>query len=124
MSCDSFSFDIIGLSEIYKIHENVSYDYDGYNFEYKTRSDNDDGRGGVALYVKDNITYTVRQDLSVFNAHVIESLFIEIKLSKQKSIVVGVIYRPNTAPLADVDSFIRSINDVVNTVSLENKHLM
>ena len=55
------------------------------------------------MFIKDHINYTLREDLSVFIPHVFESLFIEFGTSKKT--VLGIIYRPNTAPKADIDLF-------------------
>ena len=38
----------------------------------------DDNRGRVELFVKDNICYTIRNDLSIFIPYVIVTLFTEI----------------------------------------------
>ena len=45
-------------------------------------------RGGVGMYIHDNIDYTVRHDLSVFGPHIIETLFIEIR-EKKKTIQIS-----------------------------------
>ena len=52
----------------------MSYDLQGYHsIISKTRAPDDDGRGGVALYIKDTFPVDTRKDLSVFIPHVIES---------------------------------------------------
>ena len=50
---------------------------------------------GVAIFIKENIEYTIPSDLSTFNEH-IESVFIEINndaMTINRNIVIGVIYR-------------------------------
>ena len=62
-----------------------------------------------------------RDDLSIFIPHVIETIFVEIKVNETKSVIVGVTYRPNSFPHADIDLFIQKITEVANIISLENK---
>jgi len=107
---DNFRFDIIGLSEIFRVPNNVFYNRDGYHsLEYKTRAEDDDGRGGVGLFINSDLVYTVRTDLSLFIPHVCETLFIELCTISAKKIIVGIIYRPNTQPLASLDIFTETI---------------
>ena len=82
----------------------MSFNITGYHcLQFQTRSDTDDGRGGVGLFINSNFTYVKRDDLSVFIPHVIESVFFEIQINERKTIIVGVVYRPNTQPRADID---------------------
>ena len=48
----------------------------------KTRLDND--RGGVGLYVSAECDYRLRDDLTLFIPHIIESLFVEIVCQESK----------------------------------------
>ena len=76
LNIKQLNVDIIGLTEVFQMHENINYDLDGYNpIEYKTRIE---GRGRVAMYINDSLNYKVQNDLSVFIRHVIESIYIEI----------------------------------------------
>ena len=76
MSTNKFQFDLIGLTEVLKICDDVNYKLNGYHdLQFNTRPDTDDGHGGVALYIKDNLTYVKRDDLSIFILHVFESIF-------------------------------------------------
>ena len=52
----------------------------------------------LAFFIKDDISFNIREDLSTFIPHVFESVFIEISPKSGKHSIVGVIYRPNTAP--------------------------
>ena len=59
----------------------MSFNITGYHcLQFQTRSDTDDGRGGVGLFINSNFTYVKRDDLSVFIPHVIESGFLKSKL--------------------------------------------
>ena len=74
---DNFAFDMIGVSEVYRCENDSRLSLPGYH-DMLTRCREDGARGGVGLFVKDNINYIVRDDLSVFISHVFESLFIEL----------------------------------------------
>ena len=62
-----------------------------------------------------------RDDLSVFIPHVIESVFFEIQINERKTIIVGVVYRPNTQPRADIDIFMQKIIEIQSKIKEENK---
>ena len=83
MSTTKFQFDFIGLTEIC---DDVNYKLNGYHdLQFNTRPDTDDGNGGVALYIKDNLTYVKRDDLSIFIPHVFESIFFLISCNSKKT---------------------------------------
>ena len=48
--------------------------------------------GGVAIYIKKTINYTLRNDLTLMNEGIFESLFIDIQFGNDK-ITCGTIYR-------------------------------
>ncbi len=59
----------------------MSFNITGYHcLQFQTRTDTDDDLGGVGLFINSNFTYVKRDDLSVFNPHVIESVFLKSKL--------------------------------------------
>ena len=100
----------------------MSFNITGYHcLQFQTRSDTDDGRGGVWLFINSNFTYGKRDDLSVFIPHVIESVFFEIQINERKTIIVGVVYRPNTQPRADIDIFMPKIIETQSKIKEENK---
>lgn len=119
---DTFCFDVIGISEVFKCDRDQRLKLPGFH-ELITRTRDDDNRGGVGLFIKDNINFKVRDDLSVFIPHVFESIFIEISngsnsLSKN---IVGIIYRPNTQPRADIDIFSTTLYDIMDLINNERK---
>ena len=100
----------------------MSFNITGYHcLQFQTRSDTDDGRGGVGLFINSNFTYVKRDDLSVFIPHVIESVFFEIQINERKTIILGVVYRPNTQPRADIDIFMQTIIEIQSKIKEENK---
>ena len=118
----NFSFDFIGLSEVFNVERDQRLNLPGYHdIVYRTR---DDGRGGggVGLFVKENISFRVRHDVSVFIPHIMESIFIEVLNEKGKTLkIVGTIYRPNTLPRADIEVFIETFCNILELVNSENK---
>jgi len=125
ISSTEFHFDIIGLTEIFKIHDNINYNIHGYHpLQYNTRPQNSGGKGGVGIYINDNIYFNKRDDLSVFIPHVFESIFVEIKTKAKEYVVIGIIYRPNTAPKADLDIFTHTLAELNDIIASENKCLL
>ena len=76
MHTDNFSFDFIGLCEVFNFERDQRLNLPGYqDIAYRTR---DDGRGmdGVGLFVQENISFRVTHDLSVFNPHILWNKFL------------------------------------------------
>ncbi len=96
MQSNTFQSNFIGLTEVFDCSRDARLHLPGFH-KLVSRTRSDDNRGGVGLFVANNIHFTIREDLSAFIPHVYESLFVEI--SKGRNIpnqIVGVIYRPNT----------------------------
>lgn len=98
LSILKFEFDIIGLSETWDSTYNKLNEYtiNGYHpFESKSGTSQN---SGVGFFIKDNIDYTRRNDLSFSTSGKkcnFECLFLEIKLQSEH-ILAGVVYRhPN-----------------------------
>ena len=122
MTSEHCRFDFIGLTEVFKICDYFNYSLQGYHYiEYNSRYDADDGHGGVVIYVNSDMSYCRRDDLSIFIPHVIETLFIEVKLNETKSVLLGVIYRPNTQPQANINFFTTKLADITAKINIENK---
>ena len=89
--------DFIGITELYSMNSGDCI-LNGYHpLEFKTRNDTNNSRGGIGLYIRDKYQYKLGSDLSVFIPNIFESLFVEIHMNNT-SIIIGVIYRPNTPP--------------------------
>ena len=81
----NIKFTVIGISETWLQNEQHDVDIIGYEFIRKNRPDR--SSGGVGLYLSNNLDfYFMRDDLSVSDADVMESLFIEIVRSNEKNI--------------------------------------
>ena len=122
MNSDIFSFDFIAISEAFKCEHDRRILLPGYHsLIHKSREN--ECRGGVGIFVKESIHFEIRQDLSILIPNVIESLFIEYETYSHKKSIVGVIYRPNTPPKADLDLFITKMNNTLEKIDAEKKKL-
>ena len=116
----SFSYDVIGISEIYKCNGDTRLSLDGYH-KLISRCRWEGTRDGVGLFIKDTLNYTIREDISVFIPNVCETLFIEI-INNGRNVIVGVLYRPNSEPLADIDIFSNNLEEIMDIIHNENKY--
>ena len=95
-------WDIVGLAETWLDAESESgLAVEGYAAVCASRSSK--RGGGVALLIRDGLTYTERPDLGTFIEGEFESLFVEIVRGRgRRNDVVGVVYRP---PGGEVQGF-------------------
>ena len=112
-----FSFSLIGLTET-KIKSDqtqiVNTDLPGYQFlSQPTLSD----WGGVAFYIKDNLHFKVRPDLSSATED-FETLWIEIHNYSHSNLLCGIIYRH---PNSNLGNFLDYLNLVTDKISRESK---
>ena len=119
-SDNHFAFDFIGLTEVFRTNNDQRLTLPTYQ-KLITKSRPVSPRGGVGLFVRNGIKFTIRDDLSVFIPHVIETLFVEFKTNSKNNCVVGIIYRPNSAPLADIDRFSQELYNIIDKINSENK---
>jgi hypothetical protein len=89
------TIDFILLCETFLTANNAEmYQIPGYKFIHKSRSSLT--RGGVGMYIRDDISFKLRDDIAIFHEGEFESIFIETTRN-QNSTIVGEIYRiPNT----------------------------
>ena len=117
---DTFNFDFIGISEIFNNTGDLRLNLSGYH-KLISRCREDGPRGGVGLFIREHINIIIREDISVFIPHVFESVFVEIVHQSARNEIVGVIYRPNTEPLADFDIFESNLSEIMNIINREHK---
>ncbi|XP_031571341.1 uncharacterized protein LOC116305543 [Actinia tenebrosa] len=113
------TFSLIGITETWLDKRNSSSDYiniEGYNFIQKSRDDRPGG--GVGLFIKDDINFKIRNDLTVFDSQILESIFIEIIRPHQRNVVIGVLYRP---PNSNFQMFMNKLNEILPKFSKEQK---
>ncbi len=69
------------------------YQIPGYTFIHNSRKSL--SKGGVALYILDELSFTERPDLNTFIEGEFECIFVEVKGQfGNKNVLVGEIYRP------------------------------
>ena len=71
--------------------------------------------GGICIYIRSNINYTIRDDLQ---SDIIENLIVEIKKQRSKSILVCTWCRPPDSPTRDFVEFDEMVK-LVDSESLE-----
>ena len=121
LNSDKFSFDFIGISEVFKTDGDSRIRLPGYH-PLVSCCREDGPRGGVGLFIKENINFHIRNDINVFLPHIFESIFLEVRNGTGKNTVIGVIYRPNTEPYADMDIFENTLCEIMNIIQKEHKH--
>ena len=67
-------------------------------------------RGDVAIYLRDDIEFVERGDLSIFVPQFFEAVFVTLKPC---DITIGVIYR---SPLSDTQMFVRYFNEALGSL--------
>ena len=111
LNCD---FNVIGISETHlKEKPNDYYNIPGFTIEYTNRTDRE--KGGVCMFISDQVKYKLRTDLSQANSS-FESCFIEIE-NRNKNVVVGVVYRSHTS----INDFITDIEPIYKKLNSEKK---
>ena len=110
----------IGISETWSNDYNCGlYNIDGYNLIEVHRQSKKGG--SVSVFLDNSIPYKIRSNLCLAD-DVSECIFIEIDkeiFKKDKSIIIGVIYRP---PNSDLNAFDTSMSLLLNELIQENKH--
>ena len=120
----NFSFDFIGLQEIWKLNFPEHYVLDNYHkIIHKSRVSRQGG--GVGFYIKNNFNFKVLENLSVIVDGIFESLVICVEAGSKKFILAN-IYRPNTAihniSLAEqLDIFNNELSNLLEQISNLNK---
>jgi len=122
MQGEKLSFDFIGVTEIFKCDRDSRIYLPGFH-DLISRHRKDCVRGGVGLFIKEHIHFKIREDLSVFIPHIFESVFVEIiqPNEAQTNNIIGIIYRPNTQPKADLDIFTSTLFDILDIINNEKK---
>ena len=117
---------VICLQEIWNkpVYDNFTLE-DYHPFHFKTRDQtglNSNAGGGVGLWVSNSVSFDPIDELSVFIPRVFESIFIKVKVEKNKYIILGNIYRPNTAPFADVKKCNEILNDIYHKLKTNSQY--
>ena len=78
------------------------------------RRDRNRHGGGVAMYIRNSLTFIRRNDLETDD---IESIWIEMKCKQRQPVIIGSIYRPPSSPI----DFIDKLGDIIDNISCECK---
>ncbi len=108
------------LCETFLVESNAElFHIPGYTFLHQSRSNI--SRGGVAMYIADNISFVERPDISINVEGEFESLFIEVKgKSNEKDLIVGQIYRPPNTNIKDaISRYDKVLTDIAKTNSYD-----
>ena len=102
-------FSVIGITET-KIKENTepaaNLEIDGYFFDsIGTKS----SFGGVGLFIRKDLDFSLRKDISKADLNMAESIFYQIALKDKRQILIGCIYRHHSSIKCFVDEFLATI---------------
>ena len=103
-NCLPHKFSIVALQEVWSCH-NIQ-DIPGYSkIEFNSRDKNTIPNpkcgGGVAFYIDNKFNYEILSFENQFKCGIYESIWTNVDFGGGKGKIIGNIYRPNTAPMAD-----------------------
>ena len=123
LNFNDFKFSVISIQEVWNVPRYFNTDIPGYHpLVYKlrnntTKKESNKG-GGVGCWVRDNIDFEILNDFSIFEDKVFESIFLKLKLSKNKFVIVGNIYRP---PSTDIKTFNEKLDMILKGILNDKK---
>ena len=112
-------FSILAFQEIWSVQR--AYEIPGYSkLEYNTRDKNTalnpNCGGGVGLYVDQKYEYELLDIESAFVPHVYESIWVKVKTKSGPDKIIGNVYRPNSAPRADLYKALEIHNQILDSL--------
>ena len=119
-------FSVIALQEVWSISREFSIQ-SYHKLEYCTRDmnqpiPNPNCGGGVGMFIHSKFSYEVLSlDCSVIPG-VYESMWVKIEVSKGKHKIIGNVYRPNSAPLADLSRAISNHKLIIECLKANKNH--
>ena len=123
-SC-GFSFDVMCFVETWISEQNESViDFEGYQHICKKKIQTFRG-GGISMFLKNDLEYHVRTDLTLPESIEYESLFVEITnqtTTRQRNVVIGIIYRSPSGK--NFNEFFEKLEIIISKVSNENKDVI
>ena len=120
------TFSVIALQEIWSISRKYSIpSYHG--LEYCTRDmnqplPNPNCGGGVGLFIDSKFEYELLEVESSFLPGVYESIWAKVQYQKGKFKIIGNVYRPNSAPKADLALAISTHNQIIQSLKSNKNH--
>ena len=70
----------------------------------------------MGVYIKSSLSFQPLPELSTFIPRMYESQFFKIEISKKQYIILGNIYRPNTAPYANIHRFNEILKETLQKI--------
>ena len=118
---EKIQFDAILLCETFLTDTNHDlFNIPGYTFISRHRKHY--RQGGVGIYIKNNINFIIRDDLSIFIDKSFETLFLEVTSSKgSRPIIIGEVYR---VPNSSCPNSITNYELITNKLQNENKEII
>lgn len=108
--------DVMGLQETFLSDIFSDSEISLNNFQLFRRDRKSNG-GGIVLYVKSTLPCELRSDLEIED---IEAIWLEMKLDKQKPLLIGYIYRPPSS----LASWNDKIEETLEKIFIENKEMV
>ena len=122
LSLIDIKFNIIGFTE-HKIRKNKeplkNISLKGYHpFIYQPTETT---HGGAGLFIDDNLSYKVREDLNLNSPGNFETTLVELIIPNKKNVVIGCIYH-HPGSLIPIDQFTSEfLEPILKIISTENK---
>ena len=92
--------------------------YEGDNFIHL---DSSSRVGGVGLYIKDSLTFTLKEKLDL-NINSVKNIWIQIETSdNKKPITIGVVYRHPVYVPEQLESFSKAMEELFSKLSSNDK---
>ena len=118
-------FSILAFQEIWSVQR--TYEIPGYNkLEYFTRdkdgAPNPNCGGGVGIFVDKKYDYEKLNVESAFVPHVYESIWVKVKVKSGPDKIIGNVYRPNSAPKADLMKALEIHDNILDVLQNDRKH--
>ena len=125
-SAQPLKFSVLAFQEVWSVQK--SYEIPGYGkFEFKTRDKNGPPNpncgGGVGIFIDNKYKdYEILEEESIFIPHVYESIWVKIKIKNGRDKIIGNVYRPNTAPLANLEESLNTHSQILDKILTNKKH--
>ena len=78
--------------------------------------------GWVGFYVYNSLTFEILEEESIFMSGMYESLWLKVQTGKNMFKIIGNIYRPNTAPRANLNLAITTHNLIISKIKSNKSH--
>ena len=116
----SFKPSVIAINETYLKDNETGPHSNLLDYDFLSNCRKTHRGGGVGLYIQSSLSYKVRDDLTIMDEKIFESLFVEIKCPS-KSIIFGTIYRSPSSDSAAFDVFANYLKQCLSILDRSNK---